>query len=65
MISIPDDLVNAARFDGASEFRIYRTVMLPLVKPPLVTRAVLPGIVVHVIFQRWIIGGIATTGTRG
>ena len=31
MMSIPDDLVDAARLDGASEFRIFRTVMLPLV----------------------------------
>ena len=30
MQSIPDDLVDAARLDGAGEFRIYRTVMLPL-----------------------------------
>lgn len=116
MLSIPDDLVDAARLDGASEFRIYRTVMLPLVKPTLVTlavisvlwrwndvlwpllvnsdrnlytvtqglamagrsgglytgvamataaMAVLPVIVAYVIFQRWIIAGIATTGTRG
>src|SRR5690606_35925613 len=116
MLSVPDDLVDAARLDGASEFRIYRTVMLPLVKPTLVTlavisvlwrwndilwpllvnsdrnlytvtqglamagraggvytgvsmataaMAVLPVIVAYVIFQRWIIRGIATTGTRG
>ena len=30
MQSVPDDLVDAARLDGAGEFRIYRTVMLPL-----------------------------------
>ncbi len=33
--SIPDDLVDAARVDGASEFQIYRTIMLPLSKPVL------------------------------
>ncbi len=116
MLSVPDDLVDAARLDGAGEFRIYRTIMLPLVKPTLVTLAVisvlwrwndvlwpllvnsdrdlytvtqglaqagragalhtgvamataamaiLPVIVAYVIFQRWIIRGIATTGTRG
>ena len=116
MLSVPDDLVDAARLDGAGEFRIYRTVMLPLVKPTLVTLAVIsvlwrwndilwpllvnsdrglytltqglamagrtdglragvamataamavfPVIVAYVIFQRWIIRGIATTGTRG
>jgi multiple sugar transport system permease protein len=116
MQSIPDDLVDAARLDGAGEFRIYRTVMLPLCGPALVTlaiisvlwrwndvlwpllvnskrelytvtqglaiagrdqgiftgvamataaMAILPVIIAYIIFQRWIIRGIATTGTRG
>ncbi len=116
MQSVPDDLVDAARLDGAGEFRIYRTVMLPLCGPALVTLAVisilwrwndvlwpllvnsergmytvtqglaiagrsqgiyvgvamataamaiLPVILAYAIFQRWIIRGIATTGTRG
>jgi multiple sugar transport system permease protein len=116
MQSVPDDLVDAARLDGAGEFRIYRTVMLPLCGPALVTLAVIsilwrwndvlwpllvnserglytvtqglaiagrsqgiyvgvamataamaifPVIVAYIIFQRWIIRGIATTGTRG
>ncbi len=116
MQSVPDDLVDAARLDGAGEFRIYRTVMLPLCGPALVTLAVisvlwrwndvlwpllvnsrrdlytvtqglamagrdqgiftgvamataamaiLPVIIAYAIFQRWIIRGIATTGTRG
>lgn len=116
MMSIPDDLVDAARMDGASEFRIYRTVMLPLVRPALAALAVisilwrwndvlwpilvnsdrelytvtqglaiagrsqgiftgvamataamaiLPVLIAFVIFQRWIIRGIATTGSRG
>jgi multiple sugar transport system permease protein len=116
MQSVPDDLVDAARLDGAGEFRIYRTVMLPLCGPALVTLAVIsilwrwndvlwpllvnserglytvtqglaiagrsqgiyvgvamataamaifPVILAYVIFQRWIIRGIATTGTRG
>ena len=116
MMSIPDDLVDAARLDGASEFRIFRTVMLPLVGPALATLAViatlwrwndvlwpilinsdrslytvtqglamagrsqgtlpgvamataamaiLPVLIAYIIFQRWIIRGIATTGTRG
>ncbi len=37
--SIPDSLVEAARIDGASEFQIYRTVALPLLRPVLVTLA--------------------------
>jgi multiple sugar transport system permease protein len=36
-LSIPDDLLDAARVDGASEFRIYWSVMLPLCTPILVT----------------------------
>ncbi len=38
-LSIPDDLLDAARIDGASELRIYRTVVLPLLRPILVTLA--------------------------
>jgi multiple sugar transport system permease protein len=34
---IPDELLDAARIDGASEFRIYWQVVLPLVKPALAT----------------------------
>lgn len=33
--SIPDSLREAAKMDGASEFRIFFTIMLPLVKPGL------------------------------
>jgi multiple sugar transport system permease protein len=39
-LSIPDDLLDAARIDGASEFRIYWKVVVPLCKPILVTLAV-------------------------
>jgi len=38
--SIPDDLLEAARIDGASEFRIFASVVLPALKPILVTLAV-------------------------
>lgn len=41
MLSIPDDLINAARIDGASEFRIYAQVILPSAKPILATLAIL------------------------
>jgi ABC-type glycerol-3-phosphate transport system permease component len=37
---LPKDLDNAARLDGASEFGIYREIVLPLVKPGLVVLAV-------------------------
>ena len=40
MRTIPGDYLDAARVDGASTFRIYRQVMLPLCAPTLATLAV-------------------------
>jgi len=40
MLSIPQDLLDAARIDGASEWRIYWSVVLPLARPILVTLAI-------------------------
>ena len=37
MMGIPDELLDAARIDGASEFRIYWQIVLPLLKPVLAT----------------------------
>jgi multiple sugar transport system permease protein len=39
-LSIPDDLIDAARMDGAGEFRIYWSVILPVVRPILATLAI-------------------------
>ena len=39
-LSVPDSLLEAARIDGASEFRIYWSVVLPLIMPILVTLAI-------------------------
>lgn len=39
-MSIPDSLIEAARIDGASDFRIYRSIILPLCKPVLITLAI-------------------------
>lgn len=36
-LTIPDALLEAARMDGASEFRIFRVIVLPLLTPILVT----------------------------
>ena len=36
---IPDELLEAARLDGAGEFRIYWKIVLPLLRPILVTLA--------------------------
>jgi ABC-type glycerol-3-phosphate transport system permease component len=38
--SVPDELVDAARIDGCSYFRTYSSVILPVVKPALVTLAI-------------------------
>lgn len=38
-MSIPDSLLDAARIDGAGEFRIFWSLVLPLCKPVLVTLA--------------------------
>jgi multiple sugar transport system permease protein len=40
-VSIPDELVEAARIDGLSEYGIYRRIMLPLSKPALASLALL------------------------
>ena len=39
-LSIPDELLEAARIDGASEFRIFGAIVLPALKPIIVTLAV-------------------------
>jgi multiple sugar transport system permease protein len=40
-LSIPDELLEAARIDGAGELRIFTIVVLPVLKPIVVTLAVL------------------------
>lgn len=40
-LTIPDELIDAARIDGASEFRIFLSIILPLLGPPLATLAIL------------------------
>lgn len=40
-MSIPDELLEAARMDGASEWFIYWRIVLPLVKPGLATLTIL------------------------
>ncbi len=40
MLSIPKDLIDSARIDGASELRIFWTIILPLCRPALVALAV-------------------------
>lgn len=38
---VPNDLIEAARLDGAGDFYIYTRIILPLIKPALVTVAIL------------------------
>ena len=40
MLSIPDDLLDAARVDGANEFRIFWKIVLPLCAPALAANAI-------------------------
>jgi multiple sugar transport system permease protein len=39
-LSIPDDVLEAARIDGANEFRIFRSIIVPILRPIVVTLAV-------------------------
>ncbi|HTJ35946.1 MAG TPA: carbohydrate ABC transporter permease [Dactylosporangium sp.] len=47
MRGIPVSLDEAARIDGASTFKIYRTVILPLLKPAIATVVIIKGIFVY------------------
>lgn len=113
---IPDDLCEAARIDGMSEYRIYASIMLPLSKPALSTLTIftfvatwndylgpliylkspekktiqlglkmfisqyssdyglimagsvlslIPVIIVFLVFQRYFVEGVASTGLKG
>jgi multiple sugar transport system permease protein len=39
-LAIPDDLIDAARIDGAGEFRIFWSIILPVIRPVLATLAI-------------------------
>ncbi|HEY8381963.1 MAG TPA: carbohydrate ABC transporter permease [Microvirga sp.] len=41
MMSVPDELLDAARLDGAGEFALFTRIALPLVRPGLVTLGLL------------------------
>jgi multiple sugar transport system permease protein len=41
LLSIPDDLIEAARVDGAGELRIFAQIVLPLCRPALATLGIL------------------------
>lgn len=39
--TVPNDLIDAGRIDGASEFRIWWSILLPIVRPSLATVAII------------------------
>jgi multiple sugar transport system permease protein len=41
MQSLPDELIQAARIDGAGEWRIFSSIILPLCRPALATLGIL------------------------
>lgn len=41
---VPDEIIEAAKIDGAGNWRIFLTIMLPLSTPALVTVAILDGV---------------------
>ncbi len=47
MRSIPDDLIHAARVDGAGEWRIWWRIVLPLLRPALAAMAI------FVVLNEW------------
>jgi|SRR5690554_4264580 len=47
IIDVPDEILESARIDGASEFKIYYKLILPIIKPAAATWALL------VIVARW------------
>ena len=44
--SIPMDLLDAAKIDGASRMKIYRSVVLPLLKPTVVTLVIIDSLAI-------------------
>ncbi|MCK4418730.1 carbohydrate ABC transporter permease [Candidatus Aerophobetes bacterium] len=47
IIGIPNELLDAARIDGCSEFRIYANIILPLTRPALATLGI------FIFIQQW------------
>ena len=37
MMGVPDDIISAARVDGASQWQIYWRIVLPMVRPAVIT----------------------------
>ena len=39
--SVPETIIESARIDGASEFRIFMTIVIPIIKPAIITLGLL------------------------
>jgi glucose/mannose transport system permease protein len=62
--SIPDELREAARVDGASEFQVYRRIILPLINPIILSALIILGHISLKIFDLIYVmtGGSQTLG---
>jgi multiple sugar transport system permease protein len=58
-LAVPDDYLDAARIDGASEYRIYFQIVMPLLQPALITLAI---IVFVAIWDEFLWMLVVTTG---
>jgi ABC-type glycerol-3-phosphate transport system permease component len=74
--TVPEDLLNSARIDGCSEFRIYWNIVMPLCKPALAVIAIFgfywawndflwPLIIINSAEKRTVVLSIATSGYLG
>lgn len=62
--SLPQDLFEAGRVDGASEFQVYRYIMLPLMRPTIIVAMMLRTIFAFKVFDQIFLltgGGPGTT----
>jgi len=72
---IPMDLDEAARMDGCTIYSIFIRIILPLIKPSLVTSAIfsfmwrwddfIPIFIIFLTMQKYLVEGIASTGIKG
>jgi glucose/mannose transport system permease protein len=59
---IPDELREAARVDGASEFNIYRKIILPLINPVVLSALIILG---HLSLKIFDLVYVMTNGSPG
>jgi glucose/mannose transport system permease protein len=59
---VPDELREAARIDGASEFGVYRYVMIPLINPVILSALIILG---HISLKIFDLVYVMTSGSPG